>query len=157
MTQREGRVPPWVGIIVAIVFILSACLILSIVAWAIYSPIPYEAEFDRMVEVNTTGLEQVNFTYQVLGGTDTGSWGSYQRIIHLTDREYHKYYHVRVVEKPDYGAALPIGPKEVVNTTGYNSPVLLTHILNGCTLTKIIVTTENSYFIQDFPQTMICG
>lgn len=163
MTEGEGEGVNLTGILVAIALVVPAILILVAVSWLVYSPNIYEEQYDNMSKVNTTGLVWENFTYELLSGEGTGpsvysmTWSSYATILKVSDPITRKYYQVRVLEAPDYGAALPIGPKEVVNSTRYGEPVILTHVLNGCTITKLIITTDTSYFIKDLPQTMMCG
>ena len=121
-----------------------------------YSPIPYEAEYDRLAYVDTTGLvPDTQITYEILGENPPSL---FKQILAVSDGGQYDYYHVRIVERPDYGSMLPIPPKEVVNLTGSSlGPAPLRHVLNPCTTTRLIITTEITYFIKDFPQTVVCG
>jgi hypothetical protein len=155
MTTEEKTESYLPGVFVAIVLIVPTMLILAIVAWGIYSPIPFMAEFNKLTYVNTTALvPDTQITYSI---SEDYPSGFFSKVLAISDSNRHEYYSVRVVEGPDFGSMLPIPPKEVVNQSGGSESIVLHHHLNPCTFTRLVITTEASYFIKDFPQTAVCG
>lgn len=155
MTEEKApEVTLTTQILVALALLVPALVILIIVSWAVYSPFSYNDAFNKLAYVDIQDkIPDAHISFDLYN--DPTGWP--RQVLQVRDNSTRTQYTIRIVEQPDYGAALPIPPKEVVNSSGTNDSIHLVHILNPCTISRLIITTDKSYFIKDFPQTAICG
>lgn len=154
MTPADNEEVTLTKIFVAFALIIPVLVLLSVIVWAVYSPIQYEETYNRLVSVNTSGLIlDNNITCMV--ADEAAGWGHTR--LSFRDNQTHQYYTIRLVDGPDYGASLPIAPWENINVTYYNTSVNTDLVLNPCVHSQVIITTDSSYLIKEFNQTVICG